>query len=94
MKSYELAVILRADKEETEVKRDVEGIRAFLEKIDGCEVVNMDPWNRRKLAYPIEKQIFGFYVIFDLKASPTAIQHLREELALNTTILRFMVVAK
>lgn len=94
LNSYELAVILRADKEETEVKRDIEGLKAQLEKFAGCEVINLDPWNRRKLSYPIKKQTFGYYVIFDVAIDPAVLPQLRKELSLKENILRYLIVRK
>ena len=65
MNNYELGVILRPTLSEEEVNSAVEKLKNFIE--ERGEVVKVDLWGRRKLAYPIQKYQEGYYVFFNFK---------------------------
>ena len=92
MRHYEIMLILPADVEESTVGETVEKIGHVLG--DQGKVGKVDAWGRRRLAYEIDKQSEGFYLIVEFEADPAAIKELDRTLSLADQIVRFKVVAK
>ena len=60
----------------------------------GGEVTNVDRWGRRRLAFEIDRQSEGYYVVIEFKAEPGAITELDRTLTLADEVLRFKVVVR
>jgi small subunit ribosomal protein S6 len=60
----------------------------------GGEVGNVDRWGRRRLAFEIDKQNEGYYVVVQFTADPGAITELERTLHLADEVLRFKVVVR
>ncbi len=60
----------------------------------GGEVRNVDRWGRRRLAYEIERQTEGYYVVVEFTADPAVIAELERGLHLADEVLRFKVVVR
>jgi len=60
----------------------------------GGEVVKVDRWGKRRLAYEIGRQSEGSYLIVECRADPAAMKELDRVLALADEVLRFKVVAR
>ncbi len=64
----------------------------ILEK-HGAKIDQKEKWDERKLAYEIKGQRRGTYYLVYFTAEPTAIDAVNEDVQLNETILRHMVIA-
>jgi small subunit ribosomal protein S6 len=93
MREYEIMFILRPDLKEEEVETELKKIRDSVEKNKG-QTKELNIWQRRKLAYPINKFEDGLYLLgyFDLPEEAPA--ELSREWRLNTNILRFLIMRK
>jgi small subunit ribosomal protein S6 len=60
----------------------------------GGEVGNIDRWGRRRLAYEIDRQSEGYYVVVDFRADPSVIAPLERSLHLADEVMRFKVVVR
>jgi small subunit ribosomal protein S6 len=60
----------------------------------GGEVGAIDRWGRRRLAYDIDRQNEGYYVVVGFRADPTAITALERSLHLADDVVRFKVVVR
>jgi small subunit ribosomal protein S6 len=60
----------------------------------GGEVGNVDRWGRRRLAYEIDRQNEGYYVVVDVGADPAVITPLERSLHLVDDVMRFKVVVR
>jgi small subunit ribosomal protein S6 len=58
----------------------------------GGEVLQTNVWGRRKLAYAIEKQSEGTYVVMTLKLAGSALAEVERNIRLHEQILRYMFV--
>ena len=58
----------------------------------GGEVVDVQKWGRRRLAYPIAKHRDGFYTVAKLKLTPEAAEPLERALTLNESVIRHLLV--
>jgi len=87
---YELTVILVENLEDH--KETVEEIAGVVRGL-GAEVDKIDLWGKKRLAYPIKKQLEGFYALITFKIAPDAIKEIDRVLSLRASVLRHMVVA-
>ena len=60
----------------------------------GGAVGNVDRWGRRRLAFEIDRQTEGYYVVAEFTADPDAIVELERTLHLADEVLRFKVVVR
>jgi small subunit ribosomal protein S6 len=72
-----------------------EPIRAIIEKVkeiltqQQATIIKVEEWGKRKLAYPINKKTYGFYVSVEFESYGTAVQPLLDYYHINEQILRF-----
>jgi small subunit ribosomal protein S6 len=60
----------------------------------GGAVGNVDRWGRRRLAFEVERQSEGYYVVAEFTAEPEVIVELERTLHLADEVLRFKVVVR
>ena len=89
MAKYESVSIIRTDLGEEQLKSVVEHIRQTYERF-GAEIVKVDEWGVRRLAYEIDKQRDGYYVLLELLMTPdgNALAEARRMFGTNEAILR------
>lgn len=56
----------------------------------GAEVIKMENWGKRRLAYDIRKQREGTYAVFEVSAEPAMVKEFERQLRLNENVLRFL----
>lgn len=87
MRQYELMVIFSPELDERTVAPAMEKFLSTVTK-DGGSVEKVDVWGKRRLAYEIEKNSEGVYVVVDMTATPEQAQEVDRQLGLNETVLR------
>jgi len=58
----------------------------------GAEVLKLENWGTRTLAYPVKKQTKGCYILVIFDAEPTAIAEYERRLRLDEKIIKFQTV--
>jgi len=91
MNIYENVVILNPSLSEDELKAAVEKIGDVIKGTDG-EVLKVDIWGRRKLAYELNKQKMGYYVMFLMKAPSPAVKKIENYFKVFDPVMKFMVI--
>ena len=90
---YEVAFIVRLDvTDENLVNNTIDQVRAWIETEQVGEVKKIDRWGRRKLAYEIDKQREGFYVMMESQIEPHGLNEVERNLNLSPFILRYIIV--
>ena len=92
MINYEVMLILDPALEDDKKDATVETVKGII-AAEG-EVVNVDTWGMRKLAYPIQKKSEGYYVVIEFKAQPTLPKELDRRLKISDNVIRHMIVNK
>ena len=92
MRLYEIVYIFDAALDEAGVNLHLEQHHDLLTQVDGAEIVAVDHWGARQLAYPIEKKKIGYYVVAQVRTDPEALPELERRLRLNEQIMRYLVV--
>lgn len=90
MRKYESLFVLRPNLEEEKRKEIIGKFTSIIES-DG-EVVKVDEWGNRKLAYEIDKLKEGYYVLVNFKASPELPKELERNFGITEDIIRYVVI--
>ena len=91
MRDYELALVISPDVADEDVSRTVDRVSGLI-KQRGGEVVRVDPWGRRRLAYPIRRFMEGSYVFTHIRMEPEQAQELEASLNISEDVLRHLLV--
>ena len=91
MANYESVLIARQDLGASQVNSLVSELSEVIKK-EGGEVVKVDNWGLKNLAYRIKKNRKGYYVLLDITAPAKAIFEYERLIRLNEDIIRYMTV--
>ncbi len=89
MNHYETVFILTPVLSDVQMKEAVEKFTTFLSQ-NGAQIVNVENWGLRKLAYPIQKKSTGFYNLIEFDAEPTLIKKLETAFRRDEKVIRFL----
>ena len=92
-RAYEVIVVVRLDIEEGMVNNTIDQVKNWIEADDG-KVQKVDRWGRRKLAYEINKQREGYYVLMDAEMESRGLNELERNMNLSQNLLRYLIVRK
>lgn len=92
MRKYELVCIIQPDLDENAFNGVLEKVRGWVGE-SGGSVDKAEVWGRRKLAYPINKQREGQYVLLNLTMNPAATSELERNLRYQEAVMRHMLTA-
>ena len=92
LKNYETVFILTPVLSDVQMKDAVDKFEKVL-KDQKAEIINVEQWGLRKLAYPIQHKSTGFYSMFEYKATPETIAKLETEFRRDEKVMRFLTVA-
>lgn len=85
---YETVIVLRPSLNEEDIQKILSQAEATVDRHG--EVVCVDHWGKRKLAYEIEKERRGYYVLMRFRAVPKAVEELEHFLRYEEQVLRYM----
>ncbi len=91
MANYESVLIARQDLGASQVNTLVEELTGVI-KAEGGEVVKVDNWGLKNLAYRIKKNRKGHYVLLNIVAPSSAISEYERLVRLNEDVIRYMTV--
>lgn len=90
MRQYEVMYILHPDLEEENIEALVNRFRDLVIN-EGGEIVKLDRWGKRRLAYEINHVRDGFYVVMKFKAQPQTADELGRVLKITDGVLRHII---
>ena len=89
-RDYELGFILNPEVSEEQTSAILERIEKIVKNYDG-QVVKVNQWGRRRLAYPIEHHRDGYYVFIDMILTPETVVELDRTLKVSEEVMRHLV---
>ena len=92
MPFYECVFIARQDIAANQVEA-LTTVFADIIQNNGGKVTKTEQWGLRSLAYRINKNKKGHYVLFNLDAPPAAVAEMERNMRISEDILRFMTVS-
>lgn len=88
-RDYELGVIFNPEVSEEETRSVMDRLTQIVAN-HGGQVVRVNNWGRRRLAYPIERHRDGNYVFIDMILTPETVAELERTLKVSEIVLRYM----
>ena len=79
--------------EEKALKEVIEKFKNLIEQ-SGGQVDEIDEWGKRRLAYPINDQMEGYYVLMNFKANPETAQDLERVYKITNGLMRYLIINK
>ncbi|MEJ2359595.1 MAG: 30S ribosomal protein S6 [Deinococcales bacterium] len=89
--TYDLNVILDPNLSEQQLQTEKDAVTTQVERAEG-EILELDEWGVRRLAYPIRKLNDGYYLIYRLRLSSEKPKALETALRQRDNVMRVLVV--
>ena len=89
-RDYELGFILNPEVSEEQSHAILERVEQIVSNYDG-QVVRVNQWGRRRLAYPIQHHRDGYYVFFDMILTPETVLELDRTMKVSEEVLRHLI---
>ena len=89
MRKYEVGLVISPDLEEEALAELVDSVKQWIADRDG-QVLNVDHWGKRKLAYSIRRFTDGYYVFVTAEMEPSAVRVLEQNFNLSEAIMRHL----
>lgn len=93
VRNYETTFILRPDLEEETREALIERIKNIVTDNNG-EIVEVDIWGDRKLAYEINDFRSGYYIVMNFKGEADLVNELERNFKIIDNVLRYLIVRK
>ena len=90
MRKYEIIFIAQPDLDEENLNNVIEKIKGWIADDKG-EVVSVDNWGKRRLAYRIRKQRDGQYILITANMEPASVKNLSQNMRFVESIMRSMI---
>lgn len=91
LNEYEMLYILHPRLTEDGIQQSVERVSGLITS-NGGEVLTVDNWGRRRLAYPINHELDGTYVLTTFKSPPTGTQPVEQQMQIAEDVLRHLLI--
>ncbi len=91
MKKYEVMFIVKATMEAEDVKKTSKNYKSLIESEKG-KVIEFKEMGEKKLAYPIKKELNGYYFVMQVEASKEAIAEFDRKIRLDENVLRHLII--
>ncbi len=92
MAKYETIMVLSTTLDEETMKATITKFTDIIAA--GGNVAKIDEWGKRRMAYPINKEPDGYYVLVDFEAEPSIPAELNRVYGITDGVLRYLVIAK
>ena len=91
MNKYEMMFIVKATMEESNVKAAAENVKKLAESLK-AKVESFKEMGQKKLAYPIKKEISGYYYVITMAANKEAIKEVNRKMSIDENIIRHLII--
>ena len=91
MRKYESIFILDPDLEDDKAQSAVEKIKGIVTQ-DGGEIIKLEDWGKRKLAYEIKKKSRGHYFLFHFSGTPALLFELERNYRVMDAVIKYQSV--
>jgi small subunit ribosomal protein S6 len=83
--------IIRPDFDEEKVQATIEKYSSLIQN-NGGELVKVDPWGKRRLAYEVKKFHEGYYVLANFKGTQGTPTELERNFKISDDVIRYLIV--
>ena len=91
MRRYELIFILRPGVGEEEITKVIDYSQQIILDEQGT-IIDLNKWGMKKLAYPIKKEIQGYYVYCEYAGTPAAVAEIERKFRIDDSVLKYLTI--
>ncbi len=91
MTKYESIFIMDPDLEDAQAQATIEKVKGIITQNSG-EVLRLEDWGKRKLAYDVKKKPRGHYILTTFSGSPALLSELHRNFRVMDAIIKFQSV--
>jgi small subunit ribosomal protein S6 len=88
---YETTFILEPGVDEAKVNEEVERVSGWIRDL-GAELIEVQRWGKRRLAYEIRRKRDGIYTMFLYQGPGSVVKEIERRLRLNEQVMRVLTV--
>jgi small subunit ribosomal protein S6 len=88
---YSTIVVIDSLLKSEDIEKTIEQIKRSITN-NGGEILEIDRWGKKRLAYIIKKRQYGFYIEIIFNANGSVIKVIEREYGLDENILRFLTI--
>lgn len=89
--SYEMVVIFKPMATDQDNEKAVEDLKRLIEGLGGS-ISQLEPWGKKKLAYPIAHLNEGYYVLARFTLVPANTREMENKIRIDERIIRHMLI--
>lgn len=93
MDRYEIMFIVRNTIEDEAVKKEADALQSLITSDKG-KIIEFKEMGKRKLAYPIKKELTGTYYVMVVEANHETIKEFDRKVLINENVLRHLIIKK
>jgi small subunit ribosomal protein S6 len=90
-RTYESVVIINAALEDDQIETSLGRMQETI-NTHGGELIELDRWGRKRLAYPIKKAKSGYYAVFRFTATTDLVAVLERNYRLDENVIRYLTI--
>jgi small subunit ribosomal protein S6 len=91
LNQYETILIIDPNVESEDIERIMEDVQNLISG-SGGQVIKVDKWGKKKLAYEVKGNRDGYYGLINFEAEPQFIQRLGRYYGLTEQVIKYMTV--
>ena len=91
MTKYEIMFIVKSTMEEEAIKAVSDELQKLINK-KPSKVIEFKEMGRKKLAYPIKKEVSGYYYVMTVEADNETIKEFDRKVSINENVLRHLII--
>lgn len=91
MNKYEIMFIVKATMEAADVKKTAESFKSLMNDLKG-KVTDYKELGEKTLAYPIKKELNGYYFVMQVEADKKTIHEFDRKIRLDENVLRHLII--
>lgn len=91
MTKYEIMFIVKATMESDQVKATAEAMESIITS-EGGRVIDFKELGEKKLAYPIKKEINGYYFVMQVEANKDVETEFNRKASIDENVLRHLII--
>ncbi len=92
MRDYEVVYIFKSALGTEEIEARLQKYHEKVLVAEGSEITAVEHWGKRQLAYPIDRNDNGYYVVAQFSTDPGVLPEFERLLKLDDELLRHLVV--
>ena len=91
MTNYEIMFIVKTTMESDKIKGTIDAMKKNITDGKG-KIVDTKDMGERKLAYPIKKELTGYYYVLRVEASSEVVAEFNRRASIDENILRHLII--